>query len=313
MVPHINGKAAALHETVEKLCDPASYEKVYHRTLHDQPMPSVSALREIMSRLQAVIFPGYFGRADVSPETMRYHIGANLDATSKLLADQIKRGYCFFCSREEGGSCTDCDLRAMDIAGRFLETLPRIRSLLAGDVLAAFEGDPASRTPGETIFCYPSILALTHYRVAHELRALGVDLIPRIITEMAHSATGIDIHPGAQIGKEFFIDHGTGTVIGETCVIGDHVRLYQGVTLGAKSFPKDESGALIKGIPRHPVVEDHVVIYSGATILGRVTIGKGSTIGGNVWLTRSVPPGSRIMQTRQTRTREEDFCDGEGI
>jgi serine O-acetyltransferase len=310
MIRHVNGKAASLDEVVGKLCDPASYERVYHHTLHDQPMPSVETLMEIMSRLQAVIFPGYYGKSDISPESMRFHIGSNLDTISKLLSDQIKRGYCFFCSLDQADPCVDCDKRAMELAGKFLGTLPKIRSLLADDVLAAYEGDPASKTPGETIFCYPSIRALTHYRVAHELHHLGVDLIPRIITEMAHSATGIDIHPGAEIGRSFFIDHGTGTVIGETCVIGDHVRLYQGVTLGAKSFPKDDSGALIKGIPRHPVVEDDAVIYSGATILGRVTIGRGSTIGGNVWLTRSVPPGSRIMQTR---AMEEDFEDGAGI
>jgi len=310
MIRHINGKAASLDEVVGKLCDPASYEKVYHRTLHDQPMPSVDILLEVMSRLQAVIFPGYYGKSDISPESMRFHIGSNLDTISKLLADQIKRGYCFFCSMDQAASCVDCDKRAMDLAAKFLGTLPKIRSLLADDVLAAYEGDPASKTPGETIFCYPSIRALTHYRAAHELHHLGVDLIPRIITEMAHSATGIDIHPGAEIGRSFFIDHGTGTVIGETCVIGDHVRLYQGVTLGAKSFPKDESGNIIKGIPRHPVVEDGVVIYSGATILGRVSIGCGSTIGGNVWLTRSVPPGSKIMQSH---AREEDYEDGAGI
>ena len=171
-----------------------------------------------------------------------------------------------------------------------------MRRLLASDVEAAYEGDPALHTRDEAIFCYPGIFAITNQRIAHELHVLGVPLIPRIITEYAHTITGIDIHPGARIGERFFIDHGTGVVIGETSVIGNRVRLYQGVTLGAKSFPLDEHGNPIKGIDRHPIVEDDVVIYSGATILGRIVIGKGSTIGGNVWLTHAVPPGSKVTQ-----------------
>ncbi|WP_027186430.1 serine O-acetyltransferase EpsC [Desulfovibrio inopinatus] len=285
----------SLDDVVEKLCCPDSYKHVYHRPLHDQPMPSIETLAYIMEKLRAVIFPGYYGLSEISPESMRYHIGANLDAVSRLLAEQIKRGFCFFCDGELG-TCMECESRAAVLTQRFISTLPKVRELLSSDVLAAFEGDPAAKSPGETIFCYPSIIALTHYRIAHELYHLGVDLIPRIITEMAHSKTGIDIHPGAEIDESFFIDHGTGTVIGETCIIGKHVRIYQGVTLGAKSFPKDDAGKLIKGIARHPVVEDRVTIYSGATILGRITIGERSTIGGNVWLTQSVPPHSKIIQ-----------------
>jgi serine O-acetyltransferase len=181
---------------------------------------------------------------------------------------------------------------------------------LATDVQAAYEGDPAATSPDETIFCYPGVLAITNYRLAHELYLLDVPLIPRIVTEHAHSITGIDIHPGATIGESFFIDHGTGVVIGETCEIGSRVRLYQGVTLGAKSFPLDQNGNPIKGIKRHPVVEDDVIIYSEATILGRVTIGRGSVIGGNVWLTRDVPPGSLITQAQ---TRQDLFESGAGI
>jgi serine O-acetyltransferase len=164
------------------------------------------------------------------------------------------------------------------------------------DVRAAYEGDPAATSTDETIFCYPGILAITNQRVAHELYRLAVPLLPRMLTEQAHSATGIDIHPGATIGERFFIDHGTGVVIGETSMIGNNVRLYQGVTLGAKSFPLDEQGNPIKGIPRHPIVEDDVVIYAGATVLGRITVGRGSVIGGNVWVTESVPPGSKLSQ-----------------
>jgi serine O-acetyltransferase len=182
--------------------------------------------------------------------------------------------------------------------------------MLASDVQAAYEGDPAATCPDEAIFCYPGVLAITNYRLAHELHLLEVPLLPRIITEHAHSITGVDIHPGATIGEHFFIDHATGVVIGETTEIGKRVRVYQGVTLGAKSFPLDEDGKPIKGIPRHPLVEDDVIIYGGATILGRVTIGKGSVIGGNVWLTRSIPPGSRITQARP---HEEGFESGAGI
>jgi serine O-acetyltransferase len=184
------------------------------------------------------------------------------------------------------------------MAHAFMERLPEIRRKLNTDVGAAFEGDPALHSPDEAIFCYPGFQAIISQRLAHELFKLGAPLVPRIITEHAHSLTGIDIHPGAAIGDSFFIDHGTGVVIGETCVIGNNVRIYQGVTLGAKSFPLDENGNPIKGIPRHPIVEDDVVIYSGATILGRITIGKGAVIGGNVWVTSDVAPGSVISQKR---------------
>jgi serine O-acetyltransferase len=188
--------------------------------------------------------------------------------------------------------------------------MPRVRTLLDSDIKAAFEGDPAARSVDEVLVCYPGILAITHHRLAHELYRLGVPLVARIVAEIAHSATGVDIHPGARIGGSFFIDHGTGVVIGETAVIGEHVRLYQAVTLGAKRFQVGEDGTLVKGNARHPIVEDDVVIYAGATILGRITIGRGSTIGGNVWLTHSVPPGSNVTQAQ---ARSESFIGGAGI
>ena len=197
-----------------------------------------------------------------------------------------------------------------NLAFAFIKALPKLRGLLVGDVKAAYEGDPAAKTPGETIFCYPSIQVMTNHRVAHELYRLGVPLIPRIISNMAHTLTGIDIHPGAQIGDEFFIDHGTGVVIGETCVIGRNCRLYQGVTLGALSFPKEEDGSLSKNLLRHPGLEDNVVVYAGATILGRITIGRGSVIGGNVWLTSNVPPGSKVIQQRSTTPGPEESMLG---
>ncbi len=284
-----------LNDVIDQLCDPKSYEVVHHSHQRHVPMPSVEILEEIVGRLRAVLFPGYYGYSDVDADNMRSHVGANLDKVFRLLTEQIRRGHCFTCSLTKT-DCGDCEDLARDTAAQFIARLPEVRRLLSTDVMAAFSGDPAAKSPGETIFCYPSILAVTNYRIAHELYHLNVDLIPRIITEMAHSRTGIDIHPGAEIGEHFFIDHGTGVVIGETCIIGQNVRLYQGVTLGAKSFPKDEQGQLIKGQPRHPIVEDDVIIYSGATILGRVTIGARSVIGGNVWLLKDVPPGTKVIQ-----------------
>jgi len=263
------------------------------------PLPSRKEVVLIVEELRAALFPGYFGPSQDSLEGVPFHVGALLDRVSGDLRGQIARGLCFAC--EQGQGCCDfdkCQARAREKAQAFLARLPEVRRLLATDVQAAYEGDPAATSPDETIICYPGMLAITDYRLAHELRLLEVPLIPRMITEHAHSLTGIDIHPGARIGESFFIDHGTGVVIGETCVIGKGVRVYQGVTLGAKSFPLDERGRPIKGIDRHPVVEDGVVIYSGATILGRVVIGKGSTIGGNVWLTHDVPPGSTVTMAQ---------------
>jgi serine O-acetyltransferase len=260
-------------------------------------LPSREALARIVERLRSVLFPGYFGiQGEPTPEALEFHVGATLDQVMRELAEQVRRASCFTCAERNPERCPDCEPRADDMAARFLARLPEVRRLLATDVRAAYDGDPAATSPAETILCYPGVLALTWQRVAHELHLLGVPLLPRMITEHAHGLTGIDIHPGARIGERFFIDHGTGVVIGETCEIGNGVRLYQGVTLGARSFPLDEHGHPVKGVPRHPIVEDDVIVYSGATILGRITVGAGSVIGGNVWLTRSVPPGSRIQQ-----------------
>lgn len=281
----------------EALCAPAPYQAMTYEAPGDSPMPSLEVLDEIMSRLRAALFPGYFGGARISSSSLRYHMSANLDSIFSLLSEQIRRGICFTCA-DEHDHCPQCGKDAEEKAMAFMDKLPHIRDLLAGDVRAAYAGDPAAKTPGETIFCYPSLTAMTNHRIAHELYNLGVPLIPRIISEMAHSVTGIDIHPGASIGDQFFIDHGTGVVIGETCIIGSGCRLYQGVTLGALSFNKGEDGNLVKGEPRHPILEDNVTVYAGATVLGRVTLGTGTIIGGNVWLTKSVPPGSRIVQQR---------------
>lgn len=300
-----------LAETVSRLCAPTACEAACHHVSRDQPMPSLEALAEVVELLRAVLFPGFFGPSDVSGRTMPFYTGSALDRVVKLLAEQVNRGYCFVCAKDNRQPCTDCVSRSEAVALEFVKRLPKVRELLSSDVQAAFDGDPAAKSPGETIFCYPSIKALTNHRIAHQLHHLGVDIIPRIIGEMAHSDTGIDIHPGAHIGPRFFIDHGTGTVIGETTIIGQNVRLYQGVTLGAKSFPKDDTGSrLVKGLARHPIVEDDVTIYAGATILGRVTIGQGAVIGGNVWVTGDVAPGARIVQARAA---EQFFISGAGI
>lgn len=298
-----------LDRITEELCKPSDYQSIMYKSLSESPMPSLEQLGEVVERLRAAMFPGYYGNTRIAPESLRYHLAANLDSIFRLLKEQIRRGLCFTCVGA-GKSCTSCSMEAEEKAAAFMAALPRIRNLLASDVKAAYEGDPAAKSPGEAIFCYPSIRTMTNHRIAHELYRLDVPLIPRIISEMAHSHTGIDIHPGARIDEEFFIDHGTGVVIGETCVIGKGCRLYQGVTLGALSFAKDETGALVKGQPRHPVLEDRVTVYAGATILGRIIIGANSIIGGNVWLTHAVPAGSRIVQQRSTKPDTKEKMEG---
>jgi serine O-acetyltransferase len=301
------GDDLRLSEVVDALSAADGVLSTCERWTQAEPMPSRQVMAQLMEVLRGVIFPGYFGKSEVTPQTLRYHLGHNLDDVQRTLREQVVRSLAFADVAEAQPQRAE---RAHKITATFIGRLPAVKRLLATDVRAAFEGDPAATSPDETIFCYPGVHAVTKYRLAHELYLLGVPLLPRIISEEAHSVTGIDIHPGARIGDAFFIDHGTGVVIGETCEIGRRVRLYQGVTLGAKSFPLDDQGNPVKGTPRHPVIEDDVVIYSGATILGRVTVGRGSVIGGNVWLTRSVPPHSRI--TLQPPRREE-FQDGAGI
>ncbi len=260
------------------------------------PVPARAEVERIVEDLRAVLFPGYFGESFADAAAQQRSTETTLARVRRTLRAQAQRALCFGCSDASSDRCRECEARTEFVTRAFLGRLPAIRQLLAADVEAAYTGDPAASSPSETILSYPGIRAMTSYRIAHELHALGVPLVPRMITEYAHSATGIDIHPGTRIGSHFFIDHGTGVVIGETAVIGSRVRIYQGVTLGARSFPLDDHGHPIKGIPRHPIIEDDVIIYSGATILGRVTIGAGSVIGGNVWLTHDVPPGSRISQ-----------------
>ena len=267
-----------------------------HR-LHNPPkLPSRKAIAFIIERLTAALFPNRLGLPDLSEEGIDYFVGHTLETALHDLATEINRELNFLFGIEATNPKTHP--HTPGIIDAFAKQLPFIRGLLESDICAAYEGDPAARNIDEILVCYPGITATIHYRLGHALYQLGLPLIGRIISTIAHSLTGIEIHPAAQIDKSFFIDHGTGVVIGETAVIGRNVRLYQAVTLGAKHFPVDEQGALIKGIPRHPIVEDDVVIYAGATILGRITIGKNSTIGGNVWLTHSIPPGSHITQAQ---------------
>lgn len=260
-------------------------------------LPSRDVLQQILSDLCGALFPMRLGPQDLREESEDYYVGHTLDAALNQLLLQVQLELTYV-ARDQREVIDEQDLKnqSNNIVRLFASTLPRLRRVLDLDVQAAFQGDPAARSVDEVLLCYPGIHAIIYHRLAHRLYELGVPLLARIVAELAHSNTGIDIHPGAQIGSGFFIDHGTGVVIGETAVIGERVRVYQAVTLGAKTFPTDETGALQKGLPRHPIVEDDVVIYAGATVLGRITIGKGSTIGGNVWVTRSIPAGSSITQ-----------------
>ena len=279
-----------------------------HRNRRDKPpkLPSRKALTSIVEGLAAALYPNRLGLPDLKEEGLDYFVGHTLDVALRELLQQVKLELNFvtdtkYKSKNESNALSSSQPEAANAllpVRNFASQLPRIRLILDTDIRAAFEGDPAARSIDEVLVCYPGINAIIHYRLAHILHSQGLPLIARMITEIAHSATGIDIHPGAQIDEAFFIDHGTGVVIGETTIIGKHVRIYQAVTLGAKPFPTDEQGHLIKGNARHLIVEDDVVIYAGATILGRITIGRGSTVGGNVWLTHSVPAGSNITQAQ---------------
>jgi serine O-acetyltransferase len=259
-------------------------------------LPSRKLLNEILNDLSSVLYPNRLGSGHHSDAGIDYFVGHTLDSALTALFDQLNRE-CRFKAEQNNISDSDCGNKATLINRQFASRLPAIRELLDTDLIAAYEGDPAATSLDEILVCYPSMIAIIYHRIAHELYSLGAPLVARMISEISHSATGIDIHPGAKIGASFFIDHGTGVVIGETAIIGNHVRIYQAVTLGAKRFPKEEDGSLVKGTLRHPIVEDDVVIYAGATVLGRITIGQGSTIGGNVWLTHSIPPYSMVSQS----------------
>lgn len=269
------------------------------------PLPSVEALKEFIEHVKTVVFPEFFDRRRSCRSIRSSVIGVKIEKIYTLLCREIIHGFQF----DSRTSCEIANTQSARLALDFIDTLPEIKRMLYTDVQAMFDNDPAVDDFGEVILSYPVIQAMVNYRVAHALLRLGIPAIPRILTELAHSATGIDINPGAEIGEYFAIDHGTGVVIGQTCIIGNHVTIYQGVTLGARNFTLDDSGHPVN-TPRHPIIEDHVTIYSNASILGRITVGHGSVIGGNVWLTNSVPPNSRILQRKAV---ESLFTDGLGI
>ncbi|MFC1829559.1 serine O-acetyltransferase EpsC [Thermodesulfobacteriota bacterium] len=282
-----------LPDVAEKIIDSCSDEECYTH-IDYEPIPSEGYVVDIINKLKEVLFPGYFTREKIDPVNLRYYIGQSVSILFDMLSEQIAHSIRHECFRYDL-PCTECEEQGQKVALELLESIPSIRRVLATDVRAVFEGDPAAKSHDEIIFSYPGIFAVMVYRVAHKLFKLKVPLLPRIMSEHAHSLTGIDIHPGAEIGESFVIDHGTGVVIGETTKIGENVRIYQGVTLGALSLPKD-AGERLRGKKRHPTIEDDVIIYSGATILGGDTIiGARSVIGGNVWLTESVPPETKVL------------------
>jgi serine O-acetyltransferase len=258
-------------------------------------LPSKTVVIEVLEDLLTMFFPGYLGKTGITKSNIKYFLGNTLTSVYTRLTGEVEKSLKYICRKVKECPEDVCHRRAQVVVKELLEKIPEIRSLLSGDIEAAYNGDPAAVSTEEVVLSYPCVLAITTYRIAHELYLRGVPLIPRIMSEYIHSQTGIDIHPGAKIGKNFFIDHGTGVVIGETAEIGDNVKIYQGVTLGALSFPKDEKGHIIRGRKRHPTVGNNVVIYSGATLLGAdAIVGNDVVIGGNVWITSPVASGTRI-------------------
>lgn len=284
-----------LRKTVEALSN-ISDSQLHHYGIDGVPFPSVPELREFVELCRAVLFPGYFGKSVVDGG-VQYHIGVNLERIYEKIKKQIAAGLAFT-QVDDYQDLAKLQEAACQRASAFIEELPALRDVLQTDVVSMYRNDPAAHNLGEVILCYPGMRAIINYRIAHALEQLQVPLIPRMITELAHSETGIDIHPGATIGHSFAIDHGTGVVIGATAILGHNVTLYQGVTLGAKNFPQEEDGSLVKGIARHPILGDNVVVYANATILGRIHIGSGSTIGGNLWVTRDVEEGVTLLKSQ---------------
>ena len=285
----------ALREAVERLSDEGSYAQLFHAYCEEEELPSGKVLQSLVELCRAILFPGYYGQARITGQTIRFHTGVSIEQLFEELSKQIYAGLCLANTSQTTSSQAD-KATAERIAEEFISSLPELRSLLATDAEAMFDSDPAAQNPGEVIFCYPGFRAICNYRIAHVLYRLEVPFIPRMITEMAHSETGIDIHPGATIGHHFSIDHGTGIVIGETSVIGDYVRIFQGVSLAGAKLPPDEKGNTIRGIARHPILGNHVTVYSNATLIGKIHIGDGATIWGNVWVAEDVPAGATVSQ-----------------
>ena len=285
----------ALREAVERLSDEGSYAQLFHAYCEEEELPSGKVLQSLVELCRAILFPGYYGQARITGQTIRFHTGVSIEQLFEELSKQIYAGLCL-ANTSQTTSSQAAKATAERIAEEFISSLPELRSLLATDAEAMFDSDPAAQNPGEVIFCYPGFRAICNYRIAHVLYRLEVPFIPRMIAEMAHSETGIDIHPGATIGHHFSIDHGTGIVIGETSVIGDYVRIFQGVSLAGAKLPPDEKGNTIRGIARHPILGNHVTVYSNATLIGKIHIGDGATICGNVWVAEDVPAGATVSQ-----------------
>jgi serine O-acetyltransferase len=308
-VEEINWIAEGLPALIEQIIENYDiYGGINH--LEGQDLPSKQVVIEVLEDLLTVVFPGYWGKHEVAQSNTRFFLGNILHSIYYRFVEEVDKSLKYICRRIDKCPEDVCHTRAHIVVKEVLEQIPEIRVLLSGDIQAAYDGDPAAKSTDEVILSYPCVLAIATYRFAHELYLRGVPLIPRIMSEYAHSQTGIDIHPGSHIGKNFFIDHGTGVVIGETADIGDNVKIYQGVTLGALSFPKDERGQIIKGRKRHPTIGDDVVIYSGATLLGGSTeIGNAAVIGGNVWITTSIPADTEVAivpPKHRLRTRVKD-------
>ena len=282
---------AVIQKTVEELSNPSKIELNMMPSSRG-PLPSVEAVREIVDLVKTIVFPEFLDRLRGTRTMLEARLSVSTEKLFRMLAKEIS--HCIY-EKNQGESASQAAEEGMNIALKLVEKLPEIKRLLFTDVQAIYDNDPAAENFGEVILSYPVVQAMVHYRLAHQLVKLEVPVLPRIITELAHSDTGIDINPGAQIGEYFAIDHGTGVVIGETCIIGNHVTLYQGVTLGAKNFTLDGEGHPVNE-PRHPILEDHVTVYANATILGRITVGHNTVVGGNIWLTESVPTYSRIVQ-----------------
>ena len=302
--PYNNWAEKKMSKLVDDIAE--NYEKyggINH--IEGKDLPSKQAVINILEDLVSIVFPGYFGKEEITKQNTKYFIGNILDSLHSRLVIEIEKSLKYACRQIKECPEDFCLKRAQVVTSELLQELPNIRALITGDIQAAYDGDPAAKCIDEVILSYPCVLAIATYRLAHELYLRGVLLVPRIMGEYAHSLTGIDIHPGAKIGKNFFIDHGTGVVVGETSEIGDNVKLYQGVTLGALSFPKDERGRIIRGRKRHPTIGNNVIIYSGATILGgKTVIGDNAVIGGNVWITSSIPPDTEVtIATPELRYR----------
>lgn len=290
-----NNSETTLRSTIEALSCKENIKDVCHLRQNGEPLPSQQSVARIVELCRGLFFPGFFGDSDVNHNNVIHYVGIRCEQLRDVLIEQITAGLCF---NQQNINLLEITELAKNKADQFIANLPKLRQLLFSDVKATYLGDPAAISTDEVIYCYPAIRAISNYRIAHELVKLEVPIIPRMISEQAHSETGIDIHPAATIGAGFTIDHGTGIVVGATAIIGNNVKLYQGVTLGAKSFDIDADGNPIKGIPRHPIIGDNVVIYSNASILGRIKIGAGAVIGGNIWVTEDVAEGEKLVQAK---------------